>query len=658
MTDAPLAASVEPRLGVVATTALGLVLLGWALTVDFPKVTNGGFFSDGATYYSLAHSLAADGDFAFTQQDLQRVWREYPSGPEGIFLKRGRDVHGVQLTSAIPFLEITSAPDPDPTRLYYGKSFVYPLFAAPFVWLFGTNGFLVLHAVLMTVCFGCAFAFLVARNQPLVSLVFATAFLFASVAPVYMAWLTPDFFNLAMVLIAYFFWTYKEAAAPDTLAGGPLRRRLLSGMTSDILAAVCLGIATFSKPTHVLLMLPLLALFALRREWVRGLIVGSVFAAVTIGFFAWNVAISGEWNYQGGEERATFYSLDPDLDGPRIGGFPFQTERHTFDVTGTQRETNRVLIEVVASGDAVGQVFRSNLGYFFFGRHTGFLPYFFPGAVAIALLLLAPRRGTAWQWLALAGGLGSAIFLILYMPFTYSGGGGPIGNRYFLGVYPVFLFVTPPLRYASALLSLGVGALFTAQLVFNPFYVSVRPGEHTKRGVYRLLPVELSLLNDLPVNLSPSRSKVPLGGTPPLTAYFLDDNAYGREVDAFWVRGQSRAEIMLRAPAVAATPEQPVARSLRLTRLEVQLETGARPNRVTIGGGTSTQVVEIPAHDRRSVTIDLPPGLPYKAYPELPTNYVYLLTIASETGFIPMFEGGGGDARFLGVFVRLIPHYE
>ena len=533
--------SVERRIGIVATTALGLVLVAWALTVDFPKVTNGGFFSDGATYYSLTHSLAQDGDFAFTREDLQRVWKEFATGPEGIFLKRGRDVQGVAVASSPPYLEIVSQPDPDPTRLYYGKSFVFPLFAAPFVWLFGTNGFLVFHAVLMTLCFACAYAFLVARSEPIVAVVFAAAFLFVSVAPVYMAWLTPDFFNLAVILVAYFLWTYKETAPHETLTAGLLRRRLLTGITSDILAAICLGIATFSKPTHVLLMFPLLALLALRRQWLRGLIVGSVFAAVTIGFFAWNVAISGEWNYQGGEERSTFYSLDPDGPGPRLGGFPFQSERQTFDLTGTPRETNRVLVEVVATGDAVGQVFRRNLGYFFFGRHTGFVPYFFPGAMAIALFLMAPRRRVAWQWLVLAGGLGSAIFLILYMPFTYSGGGGPIGNRYFLGVYPVFLFLTPPLRYVSALISLAVGALFTAQLVFNPFYVSVRPGEHTKGGVYRLLPVELTLLNDLPVNLSPSRSKQPLGGTPPLSAYFIDDNAYNRETDAFWVRGQSQS---------------------------------------------------------------------------------------------------------------------
>ena len=296
------------------------------------------------------------------------------------------------------------------------------------------------------------------------------------------------------------------------------------------------------------------------------------------------------------------------------------------------------------------------------------MPYFFPGAAAIVLLLLAPRQRPAWQWFALAGGLGSAIFLMLYMPFTYSGGGGPVGNRYFLGVYPVFLFITPPLtRTLAPLLSLAVGGMFTAQLVFNPFFASVRSFEHTKRGLYRLLPVELTLLNDLPVNLSRSRSKVPLGGTPPVSAYFLDDNAYGIEnvplpdgtvaADAFWVRGESRAELMLRAPA-EGPPQTPQVRSFRMARLEVQLETGAVANRITISGGTSEQTVEIPAHDRRSVTIEMPAGVPYKAYPELPMNYVYFLAITSETGFIPMFAEGGGDARFLGVFVRLVPHFE
>jgi hypothetical protein len=287
--------------------------------------------------------------------------------------------------------------------------------------------------------------------------------------------------------------------------------------------------------------------------------------------------------------------------------------------------------------------------------------------VAIVLFLLAARRRPAWQWLALGGGLGSAVALMLYMPYSYSGGGGPVGNRYFLGVYPVFLFVTPPLMTTvGALVAVAGGAIFTAQLITNPFIASFRPSEHVKSGPYRVLPVEMTLLSDLPMNVTPTRVKVPLGGVPPVLAYFLDDNAYGRErsvpdgpLDAFWVRGRSRAELLLRSPIVmeGATGAE-VVRQLRIPRMEVHLESGAEPNRVTIETAAGTQIVEIPPRARRAVIVDVGAGLPYHPDPQLPMNYVYRMAIESETGFIPMFWSGGGDARYLGVFVRLVPLYE
>ena len=43
----------------------------------------------------MGHSLAEDGDMTYRREDLARVWREFPSGPVGVFLKRGRDVTGV-----------------------------------------------------------------------------------------------------------------------------------------------------------------------------------------------------------------------------------------------------------------------------------------------------------------------------------------------------------------------------------------------------------------------------------------------------------------------------------------------------------------------------------------------------------------------------------
>ncbi len=130
------ARSLAWRLGASTTAAIGVVLMAWALSLDFVKASNNGFFGDAATYYTLGHSLADDFDFEYRREDLVRVWHEFPAGPEGLFLKRGSDSH-----------------------LYFAKSYIYPLVAAPFVWLLGTNGFLVLHALLMTGCFLCAYAF-------------------------------------------------------------------------------------------------------------------------------------------------------------------------------------------------------------------------------------------------------------------------------------------------------------------------------------------------------------------------------------------------------------------------------------------------------------------------------------------------------------------
>jgi hypothetical protein len=645
------------QLGAAATGALGAILVAWAVSMDFVKASSG-FISDAATYYEMGHSLANDFDLEYRREDLVRVWLEYPGGPEGLFLKRGTD-NDVSLSASFPFITATAQPDGDASRLYYGKSYIYPLFAAPFVLIFGTNGFLVLHAVLMTLCFLCAYAFLSARSHPVAALIFAFAFLFVSVAPIYMVQIMPDFFNLALTLVGYFFWCYKETITEDARrdARGAVKRWLLSPR-SDLVAAMLLGIVTFSKPTNALLIAPLLASAALRRQWWRGVIIGGAFGSMVVALFALNIAITGEWNYQGGDRR-TFYNVIGGYPGAQ-GGFPFQDDRHRFDNTGLDMTTNRVPLEVLVSREAVLDVFRYNLGYFLLGRHTGFAIYYFPGLMAVLLFLAGTRDRAVWQWLTLAAGVGSAVVLLLYMPFTYSGGGGPVGNRYFSGIYPVFLFLVPGLQRAfSSVFTIGMSALFTAPVLSNPFYASFHPGEHAKVGLYKALPVELTLVNDLPVNLSPARTRQPLGGTPPVFAWFLDDNIYNREGDAFWIRGESTGELLLRAPIdIETTAQVPANRSLRIGRLELHLETGPVANRVRVATGAETRVVDMPASSQQSFVLEMPRGVPYRPNPRFPTNYVYALSIHSESGFIPFFQTGANDTRYLGVMVRLVPIYE
>jgi hypothetical protein len=622
------------RLGAATTAAIGIVLTAWSLSLDVVEASNNGFFGDAATYYMLGHSLADDLDFEYQREDLVRVWQEYPGGPEGVFLKRGKDSH-----------------------LFFAKSFIYPLLAAPFIRLFGTNGFMLFHALLMTLSFACAYAFLVARSHPVAALIFAFAFVFVSVAPVYMVQIAPDFFNFAIVLFAFFFWCYKEVAGPPPDGSErSWRTRWLLSPRSDVVAAALLGVAMFSKPTQIMLIAPLVLSALLRRQWWRGLKIGGVFAAVAIALFAINTVVTGDWNYQGGE-RKTFLGAG---DGTFAGGFPYQNDASTFDSVGTTR-VGGGSFGVLFTRDALLEVFPHNLGYFMFGRHTGFAIYFFPGLMAALLFLAATRDRAMWQWLTFAAGVGSAIVLLLYMPFTYSGGGGPVGNRYFLGSYGVFLFLVPPLQTAlGGLMAMAISAVFVAPMLSNPFFASTHPYEHSKTGVFRWLPTELTMVNDLPLNTGPSsRFRQPLGGTPPILAYFLDDNVFNREGDAFWVRGESSADILLRAriQPEAAVAGVEMSRSLRIDKLTAILETGPKANRVVINTGGERRTVDMAPSSQQTIELAMPHGVPYKYDPRFPTNYVYMVTISSSSGFVPMFENGANDSRFLGVMVRLIPTY-
>ena len=95
-------------------------------------------------------------------------------------------------------------PDPRSDRLYFGKSLVYPLVAAPFVRLLGLNGMLVLNVLLMALACTCAYLFLAARSRPGPALAFALAFVFAACVPIHLVFLAPEVFNFTLVVAAYF----------------------------------------------------------------------------------------------------------------------------------------------------------------------------------------------------------------------------------------------------------------------------------------------------------------------------------------------------------------------------------------------------------------------------------------------------------------------
>ena len=604
------------RPGLIAAALLLCVYGSLGLTVDFPRAAFG-FKSDEATYYMMAHSLTQDANLTYTREDLARVWREFPGGPAGVFLKKGRTLNG--------------APDPDPNRLYYGKSFIYPLCAAPFVKVFGTNGFLVLHALLLAVVVLCGYLFLHARSGPVVSAVLASGFLMASVVPVYFVWLMPEVFNFSLVFLAYFCWLYKEVAR---LEQSPRGTKWLFSGRSDVVAAALLAVATFSKVTNALLFAPIVvwqlwALFRGRSIPGRQIVASLwVFLVLAGGLFGVNKAISGEWNYQGGD-RDTYYVE-----------FPFQSQVPKPEL-GQAKSREGVLSDIIFNPRTFTSNLAHNLEYFFIGRHTGLIGYFFPAVFAMGAFLLAPRTRPGWQWLVLGSGLLQGLIFLVMTPYTWSGGG--VGNRYFFSGYGVMLFVLPPIHSLGAAFAMwAAGSLFVAPLVLNPFVASFHPAENAKSGPLRLLPVELTLVNDLPVNNEPEHARLWFGdtgrGDPGFLVYFLDDNAYDREEDkSFWTRGQARAEFIIKTDrpirrATFALTAGPVATDVRLTI------------------GRRSQDVHLQPGDTRDVVFAMPPGVPYEKEVQA---LAWTASVSSSGGFTPIFfDPNSSDSRYLGVRVR------
>ena len=232
-----------------------------------------------------------------------------------------------------------------------------------------------------------------------------------------------------------------------------------------------------------------------------------------------------------------------------------------------------------------------------------------------------------------------------------------MGNRYFISFYPLFLFLAPPLRgLGPALTALAIGALFTAKITLNPFYSSFHPGEHAKAGPLRLLPIERSLLNDLPVSADPARSRLRLAGTPPSSFYFVDDGAYVPEGDFFWVKGGHRADVLVRGPAVD-TPDRGLV-SFRIRSMRVEITNANVANHVVVSSGIHRVSMSLAPNEARIVELSPGPGVPYK--PALfPMGYVYSVSVSAAEGITPFLnDPASSDSRYLGARVRIVPLYE
>jgi hypothetical protein len=609
---------------------VGVVLVALALGTDLPAVSEQEFWGDGATYYAMAWSLARDRDVRYDVHDLERVRREYPSGPQGLYLKRASGGLTLDLEGGFPWARRVRA---DEGRLYYAKSLGYPLAAAPLVALIGTRGLLLTNALALALAIWLGYGVLRRRGSgPWAAVAAVLALFAATVTPLYLFWPTPEIFGLALVTAGLASW----------FSGRPL------------LSALLFGLAGYVKWPNALMAAPLgfePLVAGWRRDGRSGLVRGlressrrgAVLVLGAVAFFGLNIALTGEWNYQGGE-RKIFYDR-----------FPFDETGATFDDAGLWMTTESVG-PLVGESDEAGTSERSgpararvellesfawNLVYFWVGRFGGALGYFGAAVVALALYLLAGPRSRAGGLALVAIGLSILAYLWI-IPDNWYGGGGTVGNRYFLNLLPAFLFLVPRRREAWVAIGGAVlGAVFLLPVLVSPVDHSRRPGDHATAGPFKLLPAELTMLNDLSVFTERWRKKRPYGfvgnaarhaDADAYNLYFLDDGTYGKESwggrSGFWLRAGSRAEVVVRAFDIAP-----------LERIVVRVSGGPLGDVVSVRHGWSSERVRVGPGQTREVVFSVGRGLRYY------DTFLHVLHLRSRRG------GPLSDDRDVGAFV-------
>ena len=422
---------VDLRPGLLAACLVLCIYGGIALSVDFPRAAlrhperRGDLLHDGAQPRPGRRPR-------LPPRGPGRVWREFPCGPAGVFLKKGSGLD-VRVTAPAVSARRVGRPDPDPRGSSTASRSSTRCSRRRSSRSFGTNGFLLFHASCWRL------VTLGGVPVPERAVVAARSRCCSAVG-------VPHGVGGADVLrLDHAGAVQPRVCAPRRTSAGSTRR----SPPDDASRGGCgwllaprpdAGGRAPARPGDVLeaveplLIVPLLALAAWRRQWRAAVVVGVVFGGRRWRCSRRNSAITGDWNFQGGDRR-TFY-----------GAFPFQTPDAAGTV-GPDRATNRVLTEIIFDPEVFWTVLAHNLGVLRrraatrASCRTSSRP-----SSRWRPFLLARRPAGAWQWLVLGAGARGDPAAARLDPLHLHRRRRRVGNRYFMNTYGVFLFLLPPIE--------------------------------------------------------------------------------------------------------------------------------------------------------------------------------------------------------------------
>lgn len=607
------------RSALLLLSAVLLVLTLAARKPGTPATLKG----DEPAYFLGALSLAYDFDFRADQRDFERAFADYPY-------------------AAVENLIVMSS---DGWRtLYYGKPYIFSFCAAPFVYLFGTNGIVFFNMAMLLAMMWMGFAFLSRYNGERIAALFAFGFVVLSYCYVYVWWLHPEVFNMFGAMGCLYFGLPRDRreealeGLPEAAAGrrfgafGEWAERLVGTPAGLWISAAILTAGAYNKPILAVCCLPVLVALLRRKDW-RGL---AHYAAAGISFsLLWvglSVALTGKPSAYLVGNRAGFMLLDPSR---RL------IEPEPLSPGGKVEERESAgwfwLLEALPDTSR-GEMIESSR-YFLIGRHTGLFVYHPFALLALLLFLFSPARRSPWRWSVLAAAGLVGFFFLFFINFNWHGGGGFVGNRYFVMATPLLLFLVGRIRFEwvvlpfYALAGLVLGPLLVAPhglVVFSPTLQA-----HVRGPAFQFFPFEHSL-REIPGYEGKVEGEVYVTG--------LRDQV--RAVgDGFWLQGGRRVQVWVQAVAP-------------LTEISLHLGSPVEGNPGSASlGGESFELELGPAPQRVVFHPQEPTLLRQTRYPPHSTTYIdvylYRVEIFAERGRPPMPEKPEEPYFYLGATLEL-----
>jgi hypothetical protein len=556
-----------------------LFIVCFSFATDLAKAKRGGFFSDESTYFAITQSLAFDRDLQYTKADIVRIRKEFWVGPMGLFLRKAKD-----------------------GRLFYAKSFIYPLAAAPFYRLFGTHGILLASGLMIFFVLLMGFLLLRQHHGTGRSFTGALVFLFASVTFVYIWWITADLFNFFVNFAGLFFLFYK------------FKRPAWSWLAGVFFAA-----AIISKPNNILHIGILFLLLMYQKNWKK--LAGTALLCLLVlgSLLYFNYSQTGTLNFMGGERRS-FYGNFPceRPDFTFAGGFPMSSDNYW----------SRFFLS-----PAIAVL---NFFYYFFGRFTGMMIYFPSALFLLLVFFIQKKRPEDWFLLAAIGA--AILFYILITPDNYFGGGGSLGNRYFFNVFPMFFFLGHRDRtFRFSLLPVFAAVIFLAPVYMDGMYHSASPRYPGISFPARLFPPEKTQYSTLPSNTNPRAFDKHIADK--YTLFFLNDNFHPMEEEKFWTYADRELEMFLLAPRAVRS-------------FHVQLKNIPLDNQVRVQIEYRVKRAFLSAGGVREIVFGRIAGLRFD------DRYLYHVKLKSSRSYCPYFsEPGSADQRWLGVQAHIELEY-